>query len=345
MLLILMVVRIVLGGMLAATVLLGQASEDVLEEPGLVITTESNLVLVPLHVYRKKSSVSGLGADAFELSEDGVAQKIAFVEGPAGPENQGASRTVPTEIILLIDVSHSVMRRGLLDIRTIRSSMLEGLREDVSVSVYGFARTLKRFTGPTRDIAKLQRALELSYASEDGGSRVYEAIMQTARDAANRGGNVSRMMVVFSDGFATTGLSPDLVVTSANAFGIPIYPVILGHDKIIERASKGGPPQPTRRRPNAGVQRQSRARDQESRQSDFADIGPQTGGRSYDPKIINNMVIGQILGSLATLAETEYVVGYYPSSVDEPLSAHAVEVHLTNKEVGKLYGGRRTIVH
>ena len=337
--------RIVVAGLLASTVVFGQASEGVVEEPGLVIKTESNLVLVPLHVYRKKSSVGGLGADAFELREDGVVQKVAFVEGPAGPEDRNASRTVPTEIILLIDVSHSVMRRGLLDIRTIRSSMLEGLREDVSISVYGFARTLKRFVGPTRDIAKLQRALELLYASEGGGSRVYEAIMQTARDAANRGGNVSRMMMVFSDGFSTTGLSTDLVVRSANAFGIPIYPVVLGHDRIVERANKGGPPQPKRRRPNAGSQRQSRARDQESRQGDFADIGPRTGGRSYDPKVINNMVIGEILTSLATLAQTEYVVGYYPSSVDQPLTAHGVEVHLTNKEVGKLYGGRRTIVH
>ena len=60
--------------------------------------------------------------------------------------------------------------------------------------------------------------------------------MQTARDAANRGGNVSRMMVVFSDGLSTTNLSPDLVARSANAFGIPIYPVVLGHDRVVARA-------------------------------------------------------------------------------------------------------------
>ncbi len=340
----------------------GQAPDPVEEDPGLIISVESKLVVVPLHVYRKNNSVGGLDADAFELLEDGVAQNIAFVEGPAGPgEDPNKGRTVPTEIILLIDVSHSVIKPGLLDIRTIRSAMLDGLREDVSISLYGFACNLKRFSGPTRDPAKLQAALEAAYAAEAGCSRVYEAIMQTVRDAANRGGNVSRMMVVFSDGFSTTDLSTDLVVQSANAFGIPLYPVILGHEQIVDRAYRGGsghrapanpnaggPWQlrtPTRNNPNAGNQRQARAREQESRQKEFADIGLQTGGRSYDLSVINNMVIRRILKSLATLAQTEYVVGYYPSSVDEPLTAHTVEVRLKNQKVGKLYGGRRLIVH
>ena len=53
----------------------------------------------------------------------------------------------------------------------------------------------------------------------------------------------------------------------------------------------------------------------------------------------------QILGSLATLAETEYVVGYYPSSVDEELTGHSVEVRLADKKIGTLYGGRRVVVH
>ncbi len=362
-----MYMRIAAGFLLAAVMAAGQTPDGgqtpgpAEEDPGLIISVESNLVVVPLHVYRKNNSVGGLDADAFELREDGVAQNIAFVEGPAGPgEDPNKGRTVPTEIILLVDVSHSVMKPGLLDIHTIRSAMLDGLREDVSISLYGFACNLKRFSGPTRDPAKLQRALEAAYAAEAGCSRVYEAIMQTVRDAANRGGNVSRMMVVFSDGFSTTNLSTDLVVQSANAFGIPIYPVVLGHGQIVKRAFQGGSAhrqsspntgapwqlrEPSRNNPNAGNQRQSQAREQESRQREFADIGLRTGGRSYDLSVINNMVIHKILTSLATLAQTEYVVGYYPSSVDEPLTAHQVEVNLTNRRIGKLYGGRRLIVH
>ena len=140
----------------------GQAPDPVEEDPGLIISVESKLVVVPLHVYRKNNSVGGLDADAFELLEDGVAQNIAFVEGPAGPgEDPNKGRTVPTEIILLIDVSHSVIKPGLLDIRTIRSAMLDGLREDVSISLYGFACNLKRFSGPTRDPPSCKRRSKL----------------------------------------------------------------------------------------------------------------------------------------------------------------------------------------
>ena len=359
-------VSLFLGILVVAPLLIGQAPEQPVEDPGLIITAESNLVVVPLHVYQRKSSVNGLGAEAFELREDGVLQNIAFVEGPPN-EGEESTRTVPTEIIFLIDFSYSVMTPGILDFQTIRSTMMEGLREDVLISVYGFANNLKRFTGPTRDVAKLQRALTQSFESEAGGSRVYEAIMQTARDAANRGGNVSRMMVVFSDGLSTTNLSPDLVVQSANAFGIPVYPVVLGHDRIVKRAQglrvggfgigarsrhpnpgnnpQGQPELGPRQNPTGQLNRQSNARNQENLQRVFAEIGPKTGGRSYDLEVINNTVIRQILGSLSTLAETEYIVGYYPRAVDEELTAHSVEVSLVSEEIGQLYGGRRLVVH
>ena len=291
---------------------------------------------------------------------------------------------MPTEIIFLIDFSYSVMSPGLLDFNTIRSTMLEGLRKEVQISIYGFANNLKMFTGPTRDLAKLQKALEQSFASEAGGSRVYEAIMQTARHASNRGGNVSRMMVVFSDGLSTTNLDPELVSRSANAFGIPLYPVVLGHERIAKRAqglvgggaaygglglgsgtgshrqpnpaglgggnqqgARPGEPQVLgpRANPRGNLNRQSNARNQESLQRVFAELGPKTGGRSYDLPILNNKVIRQILGSLSTLAETEYVVGYYPKAVDTELQAHEVEVRLVSEEIGTLYGGRRFVVH
>ena len=353
------------------------------DDPGLIITAETNLVVVPLHVYQKKSSVNGLGREAFELFEDGVPQNIAFVEGPPAAGEAVEERAVPTEIIFLIDFSYSVMSPGLLDFNTIRSTMLEGLRKDVQISVYGFANNLKMFTGPTRDLAKLQKALDQSFASEAGGSRVYEAIMQTARHASNRGGNVSRMMVVFSDGLSTTNLDPELVARSANAFGIPLYPVVLGHERIAKRAqglvgggaaygglglgagtgshrqpnpaglgggnqqgARPGEPQfSPKANPRGDLNRQSNARNQESLQRVFAELGPKTGGRSYDLPVLNNKVIRQILGSLSTLAETEYVVGYYPKAVDAELQAHSVEVRLTSEEVGKLYGGRRFVVH
>ncbi len=293
----------------------------------MIITTESNLVVVPLHVYKNKNSVSGLVAQAFEVLEDGVTPTIAFVEDPAGPGYDPAEGwSVPTEIIILVDVSHSAMRPGLLDLRMIRESMLDGLQDDVSISVYGFAVRLKRFTGPTRGLATLQRAPELAYASQAGRTRVFESILATVRDAVNRNKNVSRMMVVFPDGLSTSGFDPDWAVRAANHFGIPTYPVVLGHQRIVQGAQRDAPVWRRGRGPNAvfrrqgrgraqarnptvGRQRQAQARQQESRPREFADLGPQTGGQSFELKVISRKVIRKLLESLAKLAQTEYVVG------------------------------------
>lgn len=368
-----MSVLLLVGLLLTAIPVAGQTSEVVEEDPGLIITTESSLVIVPLHVYRGKKSVNGLGTEAFELLENGVAQDIAFVEGP------GSGRTVPVEIILLMDVSHSVMRPGLLTMQSVRNTFLKGgLRDDVSISVYGFARTLRRFTEPTRNTARIENAFKLAYGSEDGGTRVFEAMMETLRNATRRGGNASRMLVVFSDGLSTTKLDPVWVARTANLLGVPIYPVVLGHRTAGNgkggrnanassqlSASRGGQIRPktqddfinprrqggtasgraTTAGRNAGNQGSARAKDREMRQLKFAELGPQTGGRSYDLKIPSGMAIRSILTSISTLAQSEYIVGYYPSSLGEEPTERKIEVRLNANVAGKLYGGKRSIVH
>lgn len=347
--------RLTAGLLLVVALLFAQSPEgqplDEIEDPGLIITAETSLVVVPLHVYKKKVSIGGLDEEAFELLEDGELQEIAFVEGPpdAG-EDPSSGRSVPVEIILLIDISHSVMRRGLLDVDTIRAGILEEVSEHVSISIYGFAGKLTRFTGPTSDISKLERALELAQAAEHGQTRIYESIVQTARDASERSPNATRMMVVFSDGFSTSDFESEWAHRAGNHFGIPLYPVVLGHQQIVERA----------RRRNAGIARRaargrpssrptspgsSRTYEQELRQKEFADLGALTGGRSYDLKNQNSAAVRSILKSLATLAQTEYVVGYYPRRSGEESTARRVEVRLKDKSIGKLYGGRRVVVH
>ena len=102
---------------------------------------------MPLHVFEKKTSIGGLGKEAFELLENGVMRKIAFVEGPA--LNTAEERAVPIEIVFLIDVGDSTMRPGLLDVASIHNSLRAGPGKNVTVSVYGFARKLTRFAGPT----------------------------------------------------------------------------------------------------------------------------------------------------------------------------------------------------
>ncbi len=216
------------------------------EQSDFVIRSETKLVLAPFHVIKKRNYIEGLSETDFELLVDGAPYEIGLFEGPAsgdvpdGAEPGAKGRSVPVEIILLLDVSFSVINRGLLDVYTLKEEVLDHLGDEVSVSVYAFAERLSRFSRPTRDIAKLEQALDAAYKYAHLETRLYESIIQTCRDATQSASNAKRMMLVFSDGFDNGDLTAQAAANAANFFGIQLYPVVLGHDQIEDRAMEQG---------------------------------------------------------------------------------------------------------
>lgn len=334
-------------------------------DPEFVIRTETQLVLVPFHVVHKKKYVADLRAEEIQVLEDGMPQKVAILEGPQDWKNGG--RTIPIEVTLLLDVSLSVMNQSLLDSFSIKETLLDGLGDGVSVSIYGFARRLKRFVGPTSDVEKLGGALKKAYGFAHGGTRLYEAIMKSSQDAANSGANATRLMIILSDGFPTSDADPEKAGMVANYYGITLYPVVLGHDRIVKQAAAqqgglrgwnpargkdrvwGGRSLPgvgaPRVRQQGQKDRTSRAHAQESRMAKFAGLGAATGGRSFDPKTVNNMMIREIMRSIVKQVKAEYVAGYYPASTGGEQTVRQVQVTLLSKKRGKLYGGKRLVAH
>ncbi len=305
--------------------------------------------------------MTDLTIEDVRLFEDGTPQRVAVLEAP------GAGRQTPLEVILLLDVSLSVMNHNLLNSFSIRETILEGLDEFAGVSIYAFAQRLKRFCRPTRDPEKLETALKSAYGYAHGGTRLYEAIMRTCQDAAESGGAATRLMVVLSDGFSTTSTPPEQALAAARHFGITLYPVILGHDRVLQQAaSAGGMHAPSRHNqpwgptPPPGVgpargggygmrdamqrNRESRARWLEWRMAAFAALGDATGGRSFDPPEVSNGIVGRILLAVTQAARAEYVAGYYPAAGDGAPRARVVSVQLVGKGKGKIQGGRRLVV-
>lgn len=306
-------------------------------EPGFVIRAETNLALVRFHVLRDGKYVNNLRAEDIRILEDGVEQKIALLAGGAA----GTDR-VPVEILLLFDVSTSVMSKNLLNSVTVKETLIESVGDHVSVGVYAFGTTLTRFCRPTRDPALLEEAFQALFAYSQDGTMLYEAVVAAVRDASAAGGDATRLMIVFSDGQTTSATTrPRQAVEAARLLGIPVFPVTLGREAVARMsriAFSGGPSMP----PNPD---QSRAKAMERSLYDFASIGPATGGRSYDPPAVNPAAVREILRSLGERVRSEYVAGYYlpPSSnVQKP---HDVQVILRRKGLGKLYGGGRTVVH
>lgn len=312
------------------------------QEPGFVIRMETKLALVNFYVAQKNRYVDNLRPEDIQLLEDGKPQKLAVFEGPGT-----GRRNTPVEILLLFDVSLSVMNIDLLSPFAIKETLLDGIGEHVSVSIYAFGSKWRRFVEPTRDMNKLQAALEAVFDFTNPGTRLYESIIYTARDAAESGSNASRVMVIFSDSFSTTRMPPKDAARMANYYGIPLYPVILGHQRVMRRAMGGGGfgGGGGRGVPNVNtLDRQAVAKDQEAQMLEFAELGELTGGRSYDPPVVNSIIVREIMRSVATHVQMQYVAGYYPASSGEKRT-HKLEVKLLRKDAGKLRGGTRTVLH
>ncbi len=366
-------IRVFIGCLLAAVPVLAAQQSPPAGQPEVVFRTETNLALVRFHVVKKGKYAEDIGPEDIGLFEDGAPQKLAFFEGPG----QSGKRTLPIEIILLFDGSLSVMNNNLLDSYAIRDTVLKGIDGNVGVSVYAFGRSLKRFTHDTRDPKALNQALDEVYKFSQSATRLYESIMQVCKDATDAGGpNVTRVMVIFSDGQSTTKEKPMNAAKVASHYGVSLYPVILGHDRAIRQARNrgnyGGMNGPGPIGPGGGgrgmggggrgmgggggfgqnpqqtqaqAQREGRLREKESYMQEFAAIGPPTGGRSFDPPQINNMIVKTILEALVGSIRSEYVAGFYmPAASGEQKQAHKLEVKLVSKSKGRLSGGERTIV-
>jgi VWFA-related protein len=328
-----------------------------------VFRTETNLVLVRFHVVRKKFYVDDLKPEDIILLEDGKPRRITFLEG-----GRTRARTVPVEMILLFDTSGSVVDEGLLNPLAFKTALLDRL-PNVTLGVYGFNSNLQRFCRPTRDPAELESVfrrvidfragakprpdiikLQLPpkrHSDPNSGSWLYEAAAGCARDAAARPGNATRMILMFSDGFPTTDTRVEEGAAVARELGIPVYPVVLGHQRLAERAKQiqesGYNKQGVMS--DGARDRLARVEAQEREIQEFARLGELTGGRSFDPPMINMMMMQTILGAMVAQVRCEYVVGFTPERGAGEVEKHRLEVKLRSKELGKVLGGVRVVAH
>ena len=86
------------------------ASLPLLSQQEPLFRSDTTLATVAFHVVRDKHYVDDLKIEDLVLLEDGVPRKITFFEG-----GRGKQRTTAVDLVLLFDVSGSVVDNGLLD--------------------------------------------------------------------------------------------------------------------------------------------------------------------------------------------------------------------------------------
>jgi VWFA-related protein len=292
-----------------------------------VFRSETSLALVRFHAVQKGRYIEGLRAEDVVLLEDGKTRPFTLFESALT-----GRRSIPIELSVLFDTSGSVVDEGLLDPLVFKSGILEGL-DNVRVAIYGFAGKLRRYCPLTRDFETLHAALDAvrdrrkgagvdipielppkRKSDPRGGTWIYESVIGAARDTAAQPAPARRLMLVFSDGFGTTTSAPEDASNICAELGVAVYPVLLGHWKLLEQMRAEQEREAARKNPSANISAAADRMNEKQREvEEFGSLARLTGGHAFDPPMLTLDVLRRVLAGLVAEARTEYVLGFTPA--------------------------------
>jgi VWFA-related protein len=176
--------------------------------------TGTAAVRVDVLVTNRNQPVSGLTADAFELRDNGVLQRITDVSREA----------LPLNLICVLDLSGSVEGAPLAHLRDAMLAVINALGERDRAALVTFTERLRLHTPLTSD---RQRLRELVAGVKAGGATsVIDAAF--AGLALREADNGRTLMLLFSDGRDTASWFPArAVLDAARRTDVVVYPVTL----------------------------------------------------------------------------------------------------------------------
>lgn len=177
------------------------------------VKIDTNLVTVPVIASSRTGNyITDLRKEEFKLSEDGVAQEIAFL----------ATVNVPFYVVLMIDTSASTQEK-LGGIRRAAIAFISQLGPRDKVKIITFDSEIRDLNDFTSDRALLRRAIEQTRSGE--GTRVYDA-MQMALDSL-RPIQQRKAIVIFTDGvdWHSDRSTFEGTVHDLDESGVIVYPI------------------------------------------------------------------------------------------------------------------------
>ncbi len=211
---------------------------------------DTNLVTVPVIASSRNGSyISDLRKEEFSLSEDGVAQQIAFL----------ATVNAPFHLILLLDTSASTEEK-IGQIQRAAISFVEQLSSADKVKVISFDTEVRDLNEFTSDKAVLRGVIQSTRSGT--GTRLYDAV-QLSLDTLHPI-NQRKAIVLFTDGcdWHSESASFEATIHALDESGVIVYPIRFDTraetERIIrqQQADQGGVQLPTStviRQPPAGT--------------------------------------------------------------------------------------------
>ena len=171
--------------------------------------------------------VDDLNAGQFTILEGGQPKPVFAFE----------NHTSSVSVALLFDSTGS-MDTALPSLKSAALQLLDELRPEDSVAVYGFNDRVTELQPYTTDKVAANRAVLRTHAA--GTTALYDALLRVNHDMAGRAGK--KVILVFTDGDDNASmLTADAAILRAKGRGIPIYTIAEGdalvHQQLIGQLS------------------------------------------------------------------------------------------------------------
>jgi Ca-activated chloride channel family protein len=328
---------LLISGLLATAVTRAQepkpASKPSSEQDVEVLKIDTNLVTVPVIASSRTGGyIADLKKEEFKLTEDGVAQEIAFL----------ASVDAPFYVVLMLDTSNSTKQKLPL-IQRAAIAFLEQIRPNDKVKVISFDGVLRSWDDFTSDKTILRSAISKTRVGDS--TRVYDAV-QLALDSL-RPIQQRKAIVLFTDGVDAYSKrsSFESTVRDLDESGVIVYPIRfdtkvetekmvqlqvadanLGRLSRVPNLDKLGNPRP----PNATI---PALLDNAYLLADsyLRKLADRSGGRLYRADTVASLpkAFAAIAGELGT----QYLLGYYPTNKNDNPAYRKIQVKTSRKDI------------
>jgi len=182
-------------------------------------------VEVDVAVMRGGTTVAGLTADNFVVTDNGVVQEVRATLLAAEP----------LRLTLMLDVSKSVSGSRLASLIKAGRAMVHALRPDDQVSLITFSHRVTSVVPMGHDRSAINDALAM--LSGDGATALRDAAYLGLATASD--GHARALLLLFSDGFDTTSfLTEDTVLESAKRSNTVVHAVHFRPDAFLSRLAE-----------------------------------------------------------------------------------------------------------
>jgi Ca-activated chloride channel family protein len=256
------------------------------------IRVQTDLVSILASVIDAKGEpVTGLDQSAFQLTEEGIAQKIVRFE----PQTNR-----PLDLALMLDASGSAAIELKIEREAAVRFIEEVVRPSDRLAVFSFAADVVQLSNFSADLKQLDSAVRRVGTSPDMGTSLYDAVVLGSQSVRRQGAERRRALVIITDAGETTSVSKfEDARRTAIASNILLYTVVVRPMKSDAGWNTAG-------------------------EHAISTITDSVGGAMYYPTDLSEL--GAIFDRINRELRTQYLLGYYPSPTPPPGSDRHVAV-------------------